>query len=302
MVTSRTKEQLWHTTKSGVVVPIGTSATLSVSSSQTYLHIKEKAKAIEKLYQDNSVPLPPDCALANLVSDAKTFSDAWLLDKREIANWQLLFRVASLERIADAVLPLATVPDRVKYLTVLTSGSLDLLQRGQSTAKDTLWELELWARLCRRGLSTTLREPDLVVHFMDATVGIACKKFYSDNNVAKVLSEGVRQIEATHDFGILAVNLDDLIPGGGIHESSTQAAQINNEFLIKHKRHFLRYLQPGRVISVMVSTTLLAERSAHTAFNIASQTVVWTVPELDYMKKQQLDRFYVQLMERPDAP
>ncbi|MGH7180897.1 MAG: hypothetical protein ACREJN_02850 [Nitrospiraceae bacterium] len=304
MVTNRTKEQLWHTTKSGVVVPVGMSATLSQSSTWTYLQTKEKAKAIEKLYADNNILLPPDCALANLVSDAKTLSDAWLMDKKEIANWQLLFSVSSLDRIADAVLPLANVPDRVKYLTVLTSGDLDLLQRDQSTAKDILWELELWARLRRRGFSATLCEPDIVVHFEDATVGIACKKFYSDNNVGKVLSEGVGQIEATHDFGILALNLDDLIPGGGILPSTTQAAmgrrieQINNEFLVKHKRHFLRYLQPGRVISAMVSTTLLADLSAHKpSFNIASQMTVWAVPGLTSMKKQQLDRFYVQLME-----
>jgi hypothetical protein len=227
------------------------------------------------------------------------------MDKKEIANWQLLFRVSFLDRIADAVLPLATVPDRAKYLTVLTSGSLDLLQRDLSITKNILWELELWARLCGRGLSATLHEPDLVVHFEDATVGIACKKLYSDNNVAKVLSEAVGQIEATHDFGILAVNLDDLVPAGQILKATTQAAmgkrieQINEAFLIKHKEHFLRYLKPGRVISALVSTTLLAELSAHKpAFNIASQMTVWAVPGLTSFKKKQLDRFYVQLMER----
>ena len=138
MVPSRTKEQLWHTTKSGVVAPVGISATLSVSSTSTYLQIKEKAKAIEKLYRDNSVPLPPDCALANLVNDAKTLSDAWLMDNSEVATWPLIFRVSFLDRIADAVLPLTDVPECGKFLAVLTSGNLNLQQRKRSRAKDIL--------------------------------------------------------------------------------------------------------------------------------------------------------------------
>ena len=287
------------------MVPAGIASNLSESSTQTYLHIKEKAKAIEQLYRDNAIPLPAECALAQLINDAKTLSDAWMMNKKEIANCQLLFRVFSLDRIADAVLPLVTVPDRARYLTVFTSGSLDLLQRDLSITKNILWELELWARLCEKGLSATLQEPDLVVHFEDATVGIACKKLYSDNNVAKVLSEAVGQIEATHDFGILAVNLDDLVPAGKILTATTQAAmgkrieQINRAFLVKHKGHFLRYLTPGRVISALVSTTLLADLSSQNpSFNIASHMTVWTVPGLTRSKKQQLDRFYVQLMER----
>ncbi len=305
MSINRSTEQLWHRTEAGITTPAGFASNLSESATQNYVQIKDKAKAIEQLYLDNNVALPTECSLASLISDAKTLSDAWLMNKPEIANYQLLFRVSSLDRIADAVLPLATVPDRVKYLTVLTSGSLNLLQRDQSISKDILWELELWARLCRRGLSTTLHEPDLVVHFGDATVGIACKKFYSDNNVAKVLSEGVGQIETTHDFGILAVNLDDLIPADVILKATTQEAmgqkiqEINAEFLVKHKRHFLRYLKPGRVISALVSTSLLADIPKHNPrFNVACEATVWAVPGLPNLKQRQLDRFYDRLMEQ----
>lgn len=304
MSTNRKKEQLWLPTKSGLVVPAGVASNLSTSSTQTFLHIKDKAKAVEQLYLDNCIPLPPGCDLANLVADAKRLSDAWLMDDQETANAQLLFRVSSIDRIGDAVLPLATVPNRKTYLTALTSGSLDLLQRELSNAKNILWELELWSTLNRRGMVTSLHEPDLVVHFEDATVGIACKKLYSDNNVAKVLSEGVQQIESTHEFGILAVNLDDLLPGGKILTAPTEEAmgeriqQINAAFLIKHQRHFKRYLEPGRVISAIVSTSLLADLSHNKpAFNVASQATIWTIPGLSSEKEKQLQRFYLQLME-----
>ena len=100
----------------------------------------------------------------------------------------------------------------MKFLTVFTSGSLNLQQRDNSLAKNMLWELELWSILRRRSFSATLREPpDIVVIFEGAMVGIACKKLYSENNVEKVLSEAVGQIEAVFDYGIVAVNLDDLI-------------------------------------------------------------------------------------------
>ena len=281
------------------------TSNLCTSSTQTYLNIKSKAKAVEQLYLDNGILLPPGCDLASLVNDAKTLSDAWLMDDRTTANPQLLFRVSSFARIADSILPLSSVPNRKKYLTALTSGRLDLMQRELSAAKDILWELELWSSLNSRGMATSLHEPDLVVHFEDATVGIACKKLYSDNNVAKVLSEGVQQIEATHEFGILAVNIDDLLPGGQILKAATQEAMgeiiqnINLGFLIKQKRHFKRYLQPGRVISAIVSTSLLADLSPNKpAFNSASACTIWTIPGLSPEKQKQLERFYFQLMEQ----
>lgn len=305
MSINRNSEQLWLPTKSGLLIPAGMASNLSTSSTQTFLHLKVKAKAVEQLFLDNNVPLPPGCDLADLVADATKLSDAWLMDDRATANPQLLFRVCSIDRIADAVLPLAAVPDRIKYLAALTSGSLDLLQREQSKAKDILWELELWSTLRRRGITATLHEPDLVVHFEQATIGIACKKLYSEKNVAKVLSEGVSQIEARHKFGVLAVNLDDLLPGGQILQETTQEAmgkrieKINETFLRKHKRHFLRYLQPGRVISAMVSTNLLADLSSHKPrFTVGSQVTFWTVPGLPPEKLEQLRRFHFQLMEQ----
>lgn len=304
MPTNRTREQLWHTTASGLVVPAGTSPSLNVSSTQTYLQIKEKAEAIEQLYRDNSVPLLPESALANLARDAKALSDAWLMNNTEVATEQLMFRVSFLSRIAEAILPLSDVPDRRKYLRLLTSGTLDLQKRERSMAKDILWELELWSTLRRRSINATLHEPpDIVVNFEDAKIGIACKKLYSENNVEKVLSEGVGQIEASYDFGILAVNLDDLTLPDQILQAPTQQVMgsfitnINLQFLEKHKRHFKKYLTTGRVISALVSTSVLAAISKEKPrFNIASQATIWSIPGLLPEKEKQLGRLYAQVM------
>jgi hypothetical protein len=85
------------------------------------------------------------------------------------------------------------VPERTKYLTALTSGSLDCLGRKKSSAKDILWELELWSILRWRSFDAVLSEPpDIVVAFEDAKVSIACKKFYSTKHVQNALSSGRR--------------------------------------------------------------------------------------------------------------
>jgi hypothetical protein len=217
----------------------------------------------------------------------------------------LAFRVAQLDRIADAILPLAEVSDCARYLTALTSGTLDLLGREQSLAKDTFWEIELWSALRRRSVNATLHEPpDIVVQFEDAKIGIACKKLYSEKHVQNVLSEGVKQIESTYDFGIIAVNLDELIPPDHfLRLSSPQEAlrvinDINTAFLNRHERHFRKYLASGRLLTAMVSTSVLADLLRLRArLNNVRQVTIWAIPGLPWKKEQQLYRFYRQSME-----
>ena len=165
--------------------------------------------------------------------------------------------------------------------------------------------LELWSILRRRSFSTTLREPpDIVVTFEGARVGIACKKLYSENNVEKVLSEAVGQIEAAFDYGIVAVNLDDLILPDKILKARNQEEMgkilrdLNLAFLNRHKRHFKKYLAPGRLLSAIVSTSVLAETyNQRPRFNVLQQATIWAIPGLPSEKEKQLGRFYMQLMK-----
>ena len=46
---------MWRGRESGLVIPQGTVSDLSLSSSQTYLQIKEKALAIERLYEGRPI-------------------------------------------------------------------------------------------------------------------------------------------------------------------------------------------------------------------------------------------------------
>jgi hypothetical protein len=223
MAKHKSIKRIWRPQESGLVVPEGTVSDLLLSSSESYLQIKEKAFAVESLYAENKVSLPPTSDLARLLADAMVLSDAWLTGQEDKLSMTVLFRVAQLNRIADALLTIHMVPHRNVFMTALASGSLDLLDRKQSTAKDYLWELELWSILKRSSFDAILEEPpDIVVRFADCRIGIACKKIYSERHVQNVLSQAVAQIEGDFDFGIVAINIDDLVPPNQILRTPNQ--------------------------------------------------------------------------------
>jgi hypothetical protein len=304
MTEKKFTQRIWQTRESGLVIPQGTVSDLSVSSSQTYLAIKENAIAVEELYAASKVPLPPTSDLANLIADAKALSDAWLTGHADKLSMTVLFRVGLLDRITAAVLPLRDVLDRSTFLSALTSGSLDLLDRKRSRAKDILWELEFWSMLKRRSFNASLEEPpDIVVNFEDLRIGVACKKLYSDRHVQNVLSQAVAQVEPTFDFGIVAISIDDLLPPNQILRTPSQGSMrryigdLNARFVQAHERHFRRYLGSGRLISAFVSTSVLADvYRERTRFNNAQQSTVWTIPGLSIEKAQALRMFYDRFM------
>jgi hypothetical protein len=296
-------EDYWQKIDSGIIVPAGRSTFLTRLASEKYLQIKEKAKGIEELYTKTGLSLPPTGGLGRLIRDAKTLSDLWLTSPDSISS-DLLFRAAFLSRIADALLPLVDVPDRARHLQLIASGPLDLHQRQRSLAKDTLWEVDLLAVLRNRGFEVCLAEPpDLVVQFEEAKIGIACKKFCSEFNVEKVLSQAVKQIKGSFECGIVALNLDDLtaarqILSAGTVESMGKFLQdLNLAFLSRHNKHLLKYLNSERILAVLVSTSVLADISSNKArLTESQQTSVWAVPGITTENMRRLEQFRDQLM------
>lgn len=210
-----------------------------------------------------------------------------------------MFNASQLDRVATAALPLGVSVRSKEFLSALLRGSLDLLGRERSKAKDTLWELELWQQLVRMGMHANLEEPDIVVSFDGARIGIACKKFYSEKNVSKVLSQAVAQFETEFDFGIIAINLDDLTPANTILKARSleqmleMINQVNYSFIKKHDRHLRKYLEPGRAISALVSTAVIADvPTANPRFLNSRQSAVWSIPGLPVDKEKQMHNFF----------
>lgn len=256
--------------------------------------------ALEAFYAGEKVDIPKGSGVDVLVQSAKTLSDAWLMGgARDVTN-DVLYNAAHLTRVADAASVLRGDPQCRSYLKRLASGNLDLLNRQRSEAKDILWELELLYIMRLHGIEAQLSEPpDIIANFSGATLGLACKKLYSEKNLEKVLSSGVAQIEANFEYGIVALNLDDLLPRKKIfvrddHDDLGRAINdLNLEFLGRHERHFRKYLTAGRVLSAFVSTGCLGYvRNGGPGLNNARQSTGWTIPGLQEDKQKVFRSFY----------
>jgi len=285
---------------SGVLAPSSRITDISVRSKTDFLGIKSRAVEIEELYKNSGIRLDARSGLGALIKEAKELSDKWLLCDNESLNYDTLFLSMHLERIAGAILLLSGEADGGFFLKKLKKGTLNFFNRNKSIAKDTLWELEVWAQLRKRINTVYLQEPpDIVVKFDDSKIGISCKKLYSESHVQNILSKAVNQIEQEFEFGIVAINLDDLLPGDVVLKLDSSEAvterlnTINASFINKHIRHFIKYFADSRIISAIFSTSILTDvPSERPRFRNTFQWTIWTVDELSKHHKDQLNKFY----------
>lgn len=258
---------------------------------------------MEDLYRENNINLPSSCSLSRLIADAKLVSDSWLVSASGRIPMPLVYNAAHLNRIADALLPLRGTSYCSRFLTEFRSGNLNLLLRDRCRVKSLLWELELSALLRMRSFDVSFVEPDIVTNFEDAKVGIACKKLYSDKHIQNILSEAAEQVESDVDFGIVALNLDDLAPQNSVLEARTlreaedAVTNANNSFLARYDRHLRKYLASGRLLSALVSTAVVVQVPGEDIHvHNVRRCSIWAMRDLPAEKEQQLHEFYKRLM------
>lgn len=284
--------------KSGSLTQTGSTSLFSVEGSAPHKETRDRAVALKSLFEANGLSIGKSPTLAKLFNHTMQRSEARDSGMLDGISYEHIFSAAQMERIALAVEALSTDLDPRPHLVALLTGSINLLDRERSKAKDTLWELELLRMLRDIGINAHLGEPDLILEFEGAKIGVACKKLYSEANVWKVLSRAIAQIERRFDFGIVAVNLDDLLPENSLLEAPTIKSMTGvlearlNKFMQEHERHLRRYLEPGRAITALVSCAALADvPSAQPRFLNARQSVAWHIPGLASAKGQQMANF-----------
>ena len=245
-----THQPILATTAAGVIVKIGSTSEFSVTETTPYVVLKSNAIELATLFSVHGLDVTKSPTLSLLIDDTMTLSDNLLCNRGQEMSYAQVFSALQLRRIAEAVLLDTSMPDLRRLLTELLDGSLDLLSRDQSKAKDTLWELELLRVLTENGVAAKVGEPDLIATVAGPSIGIACKKLYSDKNFSKVLSQAIGQIEKTFEYGIVAINIDDMLPPNSILKAPdiermlTLLAEIVHEFMAKHERHLRHYLAP----------------------------------------------------------
>jgi hypothetical protein len=282
--------------------------TVSEPTPLNTFQFKENAVAVKALYTESGVNLPSTCDLALMIADTIKSSDVFDDGEARAAGGASLpamqvYRTMQLDRTANALLSLRGTSNLHKYLRDICSGSLDPFDRKPSRAKDILWEVELHAELKRKSIKVRLEEPpDLVVDTGDTSIGIACKKIYSDKNLEKVLSNGVAQIEQASRYGIVALNLDDLREPNTMRAAPTLAGILdilaveNAEFLKKHQRYLKKYLTSKRVLGALVSAGGLSCVQEKIPFIVTPrQFMLWSYPELSADEVRPLRSFEDQI-------
>jgi hypothetical protein len=300
-----TQKTLWvKDPVTNLLVPARAGAVSAVASSSSisFLEGKEQAAVVKLMYREAGIQLNPTCDLAKHIAAASHVCDQWLSGKVRKIPVGLLFRGIQMDKIATSVLAAKACPKIADHLRHLASGSLDVMARRSSKAKDKLWELELHALLRARSIMADLDEPDIVAKMKDAVIGIACKKIYSHKNVEKTLSVGVAQIEEVSEYGLLAINIDDLWPPNQIRASTSDdelghsLTQENLAFLDRHNRHFRKYLSTGRVMGAMVASGGIAY--VDPSYQSARQFTTWTMPGLEPAKAKLIKELQDQIQTR----
>lgn len=283
----------------GSAVQIGHTSEFSADRTNTFEAVANSAVRLRDTYSEAGLDLSRSPTLHALIDDTVALAAANVDDRQ---FYQLLSAL-QIQRISEAVLPLAGPPLVREKLAETLVGELNLLSRKRSKAKDTLWELELHRILSECGIRPRFAEPDLMVLLAGTDAGIACKKLYSEANVEKVLSQAIGQVERNCSSGIVALDIEDLLPENAILQvpnSSGMAARLNahnDAFMQRHERHLRKYLEPGRAISVVVSCAALVDILDRTPrFYAARQTTMWNIPNHSPKQSSQVKAILVALL------
>lgn len=289
-----------HSSKKKDIYGSSAMRALDKSNKQRFKHdaISSKVSEIESIYSDSNVQINNSHQLCGLLSDAKDLAAEWSKGNISGTDMNNLFSALHVERIHGAIQLLKVEKNKDKYLKDLLNGTLNFFERDISHAKSILWELEAFTRIKNAISETYLEEPDVVVDIDQFRIAIPCKKIFSEKGVPKVLSNAVSQIENEYEFGIVAINIDDLIPESVLlkartfEEAGDKLDAKNMEFLERQERHFLKYLSTSRIVAVIASTSMVTDiLDESPKFNNFSQWAIWTIPGLEPKHKIVIDRF-----------
>jgi len=95
------------------------------------------------------------------------------------------------------------------------------------------------------------------------------------------------------------MNIDELtppesvLPAKNFAAMSSRLVHLNNTFIGENERFFQKYLSKGRIIGVLVSTTVIVDiAEAPTHINHASQWNIWTMPGISEECDRLAQRLY----------
>jgi hypothetical protein len=250
----------------------------------TYGEIAVKAKLVRAVLEQRNVKLRAGSALSQLLSQADNLSLAWAEQVKP--DNRVVWETAFVNRLADAVINLPDEPGIQEALKRMAGSVMQPDDRSTSQGKDALWELVLLSDLKNNGLAVTAAEPDILVDFGMGNYPIACKKIWSESGVAKRVSHAAKQLAPFNNGGVIALNLDDLVPVGKVVSVPTKAyvkdvmTKFNLDFVERHRDVLQNAVKDGKCDGFIISTTAFAVLwEEKTSAYLASQTSLWHLRE-----------------------
>jgi hypothetical protein len=251
-------------------------------SKTDFAKLSTQASEIESLYAERGVKLPRECTLATWIANVRSVAERRATSPNSGHTAMEHFRAVQLYRVTDAILALRDVEEGDRYLRKITA-NLDFFNPEQSVAKDIFWELELWWMIRRKLPTARLMDPpDIMLNLDGGTLGLACKAVYSEASVEKALSTGVKQITGNCDAGVVAFNIDSLLPKDCVVKAKDRAGldeRLHSKidgFIERHRRHMDRYLNQQRLGAVVVCISGVGDIHGWSVpFNTVRSTLVY---------------------------
>ena len=254
----------------------------------TYDEVADRVRKSREILRDLGIKAHRDSVLNLLFRAAEKFADDWRANRGSVGLVDLI-SAGNANRLADTIIEMKDDLTATGLLKKLSGSGVNFSSRVLSKGKDAFWELELAMILRRRGLDVALIDPpDLVVNFEFGEYAIACKKVYSEKNVEKQVSKGASQVVKSGMHGLVALNIDDLVPEHSIlkGENGLDALELmagfNLAFIERHRMHLQRFVHDGRLDAILVSVSCpLDVVNSDPRYNNGMQVSVWTLNDLN---------------------
>lgn len=260
------------------------SGDMPVQISVNYDAVMKTLSRVEAALAERGLKCHSGSALGSLFASIRRLVNS--SDKLDDKKWRATFlRATEAIRIVNAVEAVLDDAGAKEAIHRITNSNMNLGTRQESRGKDALWELDLYRRFKLGEIPVHFAEPDLVVS-LGAKFGeyaVACKKVYSVDNAPKRVKEGCNQLKAHGRPGVIAFNLDDILPETSVLIVSTevqlkqQLDEINKKFINDNERHFLSMGERGACDGVLVSTSVIADVSDMSPpVNVIRSSAAWT--------------------------
>jgi hypothetical protein len=263
-----------------------------------YREIAEGAGKVRALYAERALRLHRDSVLGILLREAEALNRDWESGRSGTGDIRRLVSAGHANRIIHVLDQVGCEPGAEEALRRI-AGNVDLAGRQQSQGKDALWELELFVNCRTRGVEVAIVDPpDLVLRLSLGELGVACKKIYSENGVEAQIRKGGKQLAPYKGVGLIALNLDDLLPADAILRAENidgagkiLAATID-QFVDRHGRVLQRAVLERRCDGFLLSAHTQADIvGSRVRFNNYSHTTVWTVETAATESRARIEEF-----------